>query len=407
MCAAQRSARASGVRCDDDRGVGASGALLGGAGLLCLSAVTALVPAIDATMLFFGLRVEAGSLPLAVAAAAAMVLLLATARRAPVTGVTAMTAVLLAAASAAAVVPVVEGVSTAAAHRVSPTLGSYLAPAPHGRPNETVTYTSDGLQLDVWYPPVPAPDRPAVVLVHGGGWASGSRGASPWWPAWFVERGYVVVDVDYRLAPPPRWRDAPGDVKCAVGWLAANASRYGVDVERIGLLGHSAGGHLALLAAYSVGDERLPPSCPVAEIPVAAVAAFYPITDLAVLRRRPEPWFWNVASSELIPQYLGADPGAIPERAAVASPVGHVDAGDPPTYLVHGTADQVVPSTQSALLADRLRDAGVPGEFVRLPGGNHAYDEVWSGWHGVTTRVTLGRFLDDHLPAPPRERVTG
>ena len=98
------------------------------------------------------------------------------------------------------------------------------------------------------------------------------------WNEWLADLGYVVFDVDYRLAPPPRWRDAPGDVQAAVAWVRARAPQLGVDPERVALLGWSAGGHLALLAAYD---------SPSAFPPVAAVVALYPITDLTLTNR---PW---------------------------------------------------------------------------------------------------------------------
>lgn len=123
-----------------------------------------------------------------------------------------------------------------------------------GAPSQTVTYlgadASSVRRLDMWLVPEGAGARgrrhPAVVLVHGGGWDQGSRGGSLL-PGWLAGRGYVVFDIDYRLATPtsPSWQQATGDVKCAVGWVNDHAARFGVDPERIALLGSSAGGHLA------------------------------------------------------------------------------------------------------------------------------------------------------------------
>ena len=80
------------------------------------------------------------------------------------------------------------------------------------------------------------------LLVHDGVWGAGSRSTTPHWDLWLAEKGYVVFDIDYRLAPPPRWQDAPGDVKCAVGWVKLNADRYDVDTDRVAHVGYSAGG---------------------------------------------------------------------------------------------------------------------------------------------------------------------
>ena len=102
--------------------------------------------------------------------------------------------------------------------------------------------------------------RPAIVKMHGGGWTSGSRSMSAKWNRRLNQLGYHVFDVDYRMPPPERWKDEVGDVKCALGWVVANAEKYRIDPARIGTMGYSAGGNLAMLAAYSAGDPQLPPS---------------------------------------------------------------------------------------------------------------------------------------------------
>ena len=122
---------------------------------------------------------------------------------------------------------------------------------------------------------------PAIVVVHGGSWSAGERGDYPQWNEWLARHGYAVFDVDYRLAPQPNWRTATGDVKCAISWVKANAARYEVDSTRIALLGRSAGGHLALLAAYTSGEAALAPSCTSSpDSSVRAVVALYAPTDL-------------------------------------------------------------------------------------------------------------------------------
>lgn len=180
---------------------------------------------------------------------------------------------------AISLVPVAQAWRTASAEggSLSP-FGHFEGPssAADGSPR-TATYAvrpgGVDLKLDIWKPSGEAgrdlgqdpgaegdaaERRPAVIVVHGGGWHSGQRGEFPRWNAWLADRGYVVFDVDYRLTPPPRWQDAPADVRCAVGWVKENADRYGVDRERVGLLGRSAGGQLALLTAYTPGAPTLP-----------------------------------------------------------------------------------------------------------------------------------------------------
>jgi acetyl esterase/lipase len=304
------------------------------------------------------------------------------------------------AAFAIALVPVVQGGRVARTHRVALSLRDYWT-----RPtwsatgaNETFVFTrpSDvpgGLALDVRRP-VHAERAPgslataAVLLIHGGGWVSGGRGGVARWNEWLADRGYVVFDVDYRLAPPPRWEDAANDIADAVAWVRAHATRFDVDPLRVGLVGWSAGGHLALLTAYRAAA---------ATNRVAAVAAFYPITDVRTVERDVRPrWAVDEAGSQ-VNAFLGGPAAARAHAARVASPIARVDRGTPPTFLAHGTRDQLVPVGQSDALATALHQAGADHVLVRLPGANHAFDLAWGAWSTQVARVALDRFLDRHL----------
>ena len=317
-------------------------------------------------------------------------------------------ALLCAVTVAISLTPTAEARRTAAAEGVPLSLSDYfgMIPAPTAdRAPETTTYARTGgenLKLDVWRPPAdPGAEagdgagRPAVVVVHGGGWRSGSRGEFPEWNAWLAEKGYVVFDIDYRLSPPPNWRSAPGDVRCAVGWVKENSSRYGVDPGRVALMGRSAGGHLALLTAYTEGASALPAGCEVRngqDTAVAAVAAFYPPTDLA-----------RLSSSGYLAgmdRFLGGTRRALPGRYRLSSPVARVDPGDPPTLLVHGGDDEIVPPGESELLTGRLREAGVAHRLVRLPWANHTFDFFWGSWGAQITRSSLEEFLESRLETP-------
>jgi acetyl esterase/lipase len=311
-------------------------------------------------------------------------------------------------------VPAAQAAKTSAAEGVPLSLASYfsdLSPVSERfahRSSETVTYARSGgeiLKADVWEPPedpkgaarrsgtdVAAEGRPAVIVVHGGGWRSGGRSEFPSWDAWLAEEGYVVFDIDYSLSPPPSWREAPADVACAVGWVKENASRYGVDPERVVLMGRSAGAQLALLTAYE-GDRAAPtPGCTagsVGDAGVAAVVGFYSPTDLP-----------RLSSEGYLPgmdRFLGGSPDAVPGRYRNLSPVLHVDPGDPPTFLAYGGDDRIVPPGQSRLLGKRLRDAGMPHRLVELPWANHTFDFLWGGWGSQITRSTLKEFLECHL----------
>lgn len=264
-------------------------------------------------------------------------------------------------------------------------------------PERSRTYAHAGgqeLKLDVWRPPEQAEGkRPAVVWVHGGSWARGTRGATPRWNAWFVERGYTVFDIDYRLRPQPNWETAPADVACAVGWVKAHAAEYGVDPDRLVLAGVSAGAQLALRVGYTAGTaDAAKPSCEGPDAQVAMVIALYGPTDLDRA--------WQVSNRRWkrpLEGYLGGTPEQVPERYRVSSPSEHVRPGLPPTLLAHGERDTVVQYEQMARLTGALDRADVPHVALGLPYGTHAYDVAWGAFTSQITRGVLDRFLAQHL----------
>ncbi len=316
--------------------------------------------------------------------------------------------------------PTVQAVSDAVARGVALSPASYFGGWGAGTDQvpQTVPYaTVEGteLQLDVWRPQAGVPGaaggaRAAIVVVHGGGWEAGQRSDYPLWNAWLADQGYVVFDVDYRLAPPPRYRDAVGDVACAIGWVRGHAGSYGVDPARIGLLGRSAGGHLALLAAYAAGDRSLPQSCLAADSAggaveadssVAAVVALYPPTDLAYEYGVGPSWSHPPATTKAGRQFLagftGGTPTEVPDVYALASPITHVRPGAPPTLLVQGGWDRLKVPASTARLAERLRGVGARCDLVEIAYADHAFDANWGGWGSQLLRPALAAFLSSTL----------
>lgn len=303
-------------------------------------------------------------------------------------------------AMAVSVVPLAAAWRTAQERGVALSFGDYLSGGSNTGapvPSLSETYaTVDGaeLQTDVKLPVRDSTTpRPAVVWVHGGGWIEGDRGEGPKWHRWLTDRGYAVFAIEYRLAPPPRWNQAPADVKCAIGRIKQKAAQYRIDPDRVMVAGGSAGGNLALLAAYA--DDRIAPSCPVTDTAVCAVAAFYPPTDLVTgWRDTGDPAFVRKALRD----FTGGSPAEFPDRYTAASPVTYVRPGLPPTLLLHGTRDHIVPYSQSTLLADRLAAAGVDHDLLALPYAEHAYDATWGDWATQISRRTLDRFLIRSFP---------
>jgi len=300
-----------------------------------------------------------------------------------------------------ALAPTVAIWRTAAACDVRLSLADYLANAARlnlgsPRPELGVVYgtAADGtpLVLDAWRTGLPAegPLRPAVLVLHGGAWTHGARSMTPDWDRWLAARGYEVFDVEYRLPPPVRWLDEVGDVKAALGWVAAHAAEYHVDPARISLMGASAGANLALLAAYTPGDPRLPPSTDVPPVAVRSVINLYGPVDLALLWR-------SCASADyvrpLLEQYVGGTPEQVPERYELLSPLSHVGADSPPTLTLLGASDRLVSADHARLLDEALARAGVPHETCLLAASDHSFDVNWGGFATQIARAKIEEFL--------------
>ncbi|MFI5529232.1 alpha/beta hydrolase fold domain-containing protein [Kitasatospora sp. NPDC051853] len=283
------------------------------------------------------------------------------------------------------VVPAVALSRTAAAEGVGTSVASYLSRGlsfGKDRPADARTHTYatvDGTELKLDALPARrgsgtqqgSGPRPAVVYVHGGGWKIGGREDGYPWGRWFTDRGYDVFTIDYRLLPHADWRSGVGDVKAAVGWVRDNAGTLGVDPARISLFGESAGGHLALMAAYTEGDPVFPPTEPHRDTSVRTVLSFYGTTDFDdAVANSTAPDLIRRATRE----YVGGTKEQQPERWYASSPVHHVRPGLPPTLSVHGEDDRLIPVSQSRLLGQALAGAGVEHRTVELPWSSHLFD---------------------------------
>jgi acetyl esterase/lipase len=257
-------------------------------------------------------------------------------------------------------------------------------------PQRTVVYGTAGgtkLELDAWPAAPAAAARPAVVRVHGGGWTGGGRGDQGAWNRWLNERGYHVFDVDYRLPPPERWQDEVADVKAALRWVAASAPELGVDATRIAVMGNSAGGNLAMLAAYSAdpgaGDV----------VPVCVVNVYGPGDLTLFYRSTGSPDYVQDA----LRRYIGGPPDAHPDRYRAVSPVVHVAPTSPPTLTTLGERDRIVPLDQARALDTALTAAGIAHETVLLPAADHGFDTNWGGFGTQIAQARIERFLAGHL----------
>ncbi len=254
------------------------------------------------------------------------------------------------------------------------------------------------LLLDVYKPPEKFEGkRPGVLWIHGGGWTRGDRGSMRFEASELALEGYVGCSCDYRLAPAFPFPAAVEDVKCAVRWMRANAERLRLDPDRIAAIGTSAGGHLALMAGLadaSAGLEGKGGHPDVSSRVQAVVSGFGP-TDFTT----------GLGAGKVEAFTAGKD--------KEASPITYVSADDPPVLLLHGTADELVPFSQSERLADALKAARVPVTLVPARGAPHGYwmRPPWRLQVTVAIKVfldrTLGKPTTPTTPSTPEAPVPG
>jgi acetyl esterase/lipase len=224
------------------------------------------------------------------------------------------------------------------------------------------------LLLDVYRPATPADAPvPALMFIHGGGWAGGDKRDYQYYTAKFAQRGYVCVSIGYRFVREAKYPAAIQDAKCAMRWLRANAPALGADPDRIVAIGGSAGGHLAMLLGYSADEPALEGDSGHAGISsrANAVVNLYGPTDLTADEARDNP---------TVTRFFGHGYEENPAAYAMASPLHHVDPSDPPTLIIQGTIDNIVPVGQADLLAERFQALGMPYWYARVDGWPHTMD---------------------------------
>lgn len=231
--------------------------------------------------------------------------------------------------------------------------------------------------------------RPAVVVVHGGSWRSGDKGEVPHVSAFLADAGFTIVDVRYRLAGEAPFPAAIEDIRCALVALATTPERFGVDPARLAVLGRSAGGQIALTAAYA--DATFGSSCGGTPPPVRAVISVYGVTDMAWAHDHPyvPDVVDGVAAMEF---YLGGPPASAATRYRDASPGHWIDGRElPATLLIHGTGERCVRPENTTFLRELLRDAGMRQRTVLIPMADHGFD-VRRG--GIGEQLARGVILD-------------
>ncbi len=303
--------------------------------------------------------------------------------------------------------------------------------------------SSRELFCDLWRPPEGTPSsRLAFLYFHGSGWHWGDKDFNT--RRFFrhlCAQGHVVMDVAYRLCPEVDAYGMLGDVKRAIAWIKENAERYDVDPKRVVAGGGSAGGHLALLAAYAPDHPELTPDdLKDADLSLAAVVSYYGPADMRAYydhagatlgkagegkkkERKRDPNRGGISSrisqaalrfvmgdlydrikdqefpiphQQMMKNLFGGQPDEIPYRYRLFSPIAHAGPNSPPTLLLQGEHDSLVPASVCRALHRKLVLAGVPVVHVEYPQTEHAFDvTILSRYSpaGQAALYELERFL--------------
>jgi acetyl esterase/lipase len=270
------------------------------------------------------------------------------------------------------------------------------------RPDETHVYATRGdqlLQVDVYRPKaLPATGRaPVILYIHGGGWFQGDRAANSSELRWFADRGYVVLSPEYTLATRTDhiWDVIHGQVACAMVWTANNAGELHADMQRFALGGDSAGGNLSINAAYSANQDQARSSCGGAVPHVHAVVTGSPILD-------PIGAWYNEtvqgdAARSILQTYVGGSPEQYPDRYRAVSSFTYISPAAPPTLIVNGVSDHLIPHQGSVDFVRETRAAGVDTALVVLPYSDHDFDLTFGAIGHQIKLQAFDQFLRTHM----------
>lgn len=239
------------------------------------------------------------------------------------------------------------------------------------------TFDGEPVALSIYRPARRASPAPVLFYVHGGGWIWGDRdGAAPML-RWLADQGWMVVSTDYTLSTTTRnlWNVAHGQVGCAAAWVSANIARYGGDPTRIGIIGESAGGNLALNVSYMAARGQLKSSCGGSVPTFEAASALFPVVDPASFNRNDDPALAK-PSRMMTSSYTGGNVEQFSQRYATISSFSYINRQAPPTFILVGEADHLVPPAPAYAFARQASAAGIVTHLVRVPFGDHGFSGI-------------------------------
>ena len=264
-------------------------------------------------------------------------------------------------------------------------------------------YRERELALDLYRPKNTGDNKlPAIVCIHGGGWWKGTRKNHGRIAQALADRGFVAATISYRLSGEAPFPAQIQDCKAAVRFLRAKADQYGINPDKIGAIGLSAGGHLTALLATSGGVSELEgegghaefSSTIQAAVPMGAQSDFNAPHIQAVKHTPPpkpgeKPNLWT--------QFLGGTPNEVPEQYRLASPLTHLDQKDPPIHFITGELDG--PATRAVSFRAKMKELGIPQDLTVIPKAPHAFP-VRQKFFDQAIEVSTAWF-DQHLKSPP------
>jgi acetyl esterase/lipase len=253
----------------------------------------------------------------------------------------------------------------------SPTASATQPQSTAGTVHENIAYAAangETLLLDIFEPSGNRDHpRPAVMLIHGGGWTSFDKSTMRPLAQFLARSGFVAVAVDYRLFHDNvnRWPAQLDDVQRSVRWLRANAAKYNIAPQHIGAYGHSAGAQLAALLGMLDTRDNSDSALAKYSSKVQAVVDSSGPTEFAAK---------DSDEDKFLSSFFGAEYSAHPEIWRDASPVDHVSKSNAPFLIIHGTRDEMVPIAEAQALYDKLKEAGATVQFLRL-NSDHMFHE--------------------------------
>jgi len=288
-------------------------------------------------------------------------------------------------------------VSLASAFSVLPQAHRSLTPA-----SETYgSYDGRPLPLAIYPTGRHSALSPVLVYIHGGGWISGGLRQRDFDMRWFADQGLLGVSVEYTLSDANRHHGdlTQAQIGCALVWIGANIRKYGGDPARIAMIGESAGGNLVINVGYMANQQKLHATCP-GQVPrVSAVVALYPVIDVADFYRNGRGGF-PIGAKVMAGDYTGGTPEQYPDRYAAVSSAPHISALAPPTMVIVGSHDTLVPPPPAFAFVQKAREAGVAIQLITIPYAGHAFDFMPGSINNQLTRSATLHLLAAQGLAP-------